>query len=121
MNRSIPVAVLSLAALLCSVGCEEDSNNDSCTGVLATYSTTVKLHLDGNCALSGCHVAPDPKAGFDFSNYATASAIAKSQGSKMLCAIQHEAGCMPMPPTGVMLDASVIKVLECWIQNGAPQ
>jgi hypothetical protein len=121
MKRSLPAAVLALSSLIISVSCEEESSNDSCTGVLATYNTTVKLHLDGSCALTGCHVAPDPQAGFDFSNYTTASAVAKSQGSKMLCAIQHEAGCVPMPPTGVKLDASVIKVLECWIQNGAPQ
>jgi|JRYG01.1.fsa_nt_gb hypothetical protein len=104
-----------------SVSCEEESNNDSCTGVLATYSTTVKLHLDGNCALSGCHAGPAPQSGIDFSSYATASAAVNAKGSRILCAINHEAGCVPMPPTGVKLDASVIRVLECWIQNGAPQ
>lgn len=121
MKRSLPAAFFALSALIISVSCEEESNNDSCTGVLATYSTTVKLHLDASCALTGCHVSMDPQAGFDFSTYATASAAAKAQGDKILCAIQHKAGCVPMPPTGVKLDASVVKVLECWIQNGAPQ
>ncbi|MBK9270498.1 MAG: hypothetical protein IPM48_02785 [Saprospiraceae bacterium] len=100
---------------------EDDGSTNDCSGIVATYDTTVKSHLDQNCALSGCHAGTVPANGIDLSNYASAKATATAVGNKMICAIEHGAGCFPMPPTGVKLDASVINVIKCWVQNGAPQ
>ncbi|MBK7810893.1 MAG: hypothetical protein IPO62_05430 [Saprospiraceae bacterium] len=104
------------------IACEaEDDSNTNCTGVVATYDTTVKSHLNEHCAISGCHAGPILANGMDLSTYASAKAIALAPGSKMICAIEHGSGCVPMPQGGNKLDASVIKVIKCWVENGAPQ
>ncbi|HRG34313.1 MAG: hypothetical protein JNK69_03720 [Saprospiraceae bacterium] len=114
--------VLIAGLMLTYSSCSDDtgSSND-CAGVVATYSTTVKSVLDASCALAGCHSGTTPANGFNFSNYTGAKAVATSSGEKLICAINQNSNCSPMPKGGNKLDVNTIKLITCWVDAGAPQ
>ncbi|MDQ3141470.1 MAG: hypothetical protein M3Q56_04400 [Bacteroidota bacterium] len=91
-----------------------------CSGVVATYNLNVKIIFDTNCALSGCHNTSRPdNFNIDLSNYTSAKNVGLN--GKMICAINHDNGCEPMPKSSPKLTAELIKTITCWVQDGAPQ
>ncbi|HRI00995.1 MAG TPA: hypothetical protein PK006_08085 [Saprospiraceae bacterium] len=115
--------VFALMVFAFVIACKDNNNtntNVDCTGVISTYSLSVKVILDASCAFTGCHAGANPAAKIDLSNYTGAKAAATT-GNKFVCSITHGSGCNPMPSGGAKLDASLIKVLQCWVQSGAPQ
>ena len=117
-NNRLLLSVFFLLALL--IACKKDAvDTVDCAGITPTYTPDIKLILDSNCALSGCHDAITQENGKNLSTYA--GALAVSQGGDFLGAIQHKSGFVPMPYQSPKLPDSQIELLTCWVQNGSPQ
>ena len=114
---------ISLATLcaLCFYQCGDDGGTTQPPPTAqcppnVTYTNGAKAVLDANCAVSGCHDASTQIAGIDWSNYDGAKAAA--EGRPLLCAINHNAGCTPMPFNRPKLSDANIQTLTCWVQQG---
>ena len=115
--RKIYVACFALAII---AGCKKDAiTTYDCTGVAPTYTVDIKPILDANCATSSCHSATAKKEGYDLSSYSTSKSA--SGKSAFLGSIQHKSGYKAMPEGRAALDEADIKLISCWVQNGAPQ
>jgi len=117
-----PLKPLLLACFLIilAVSCKEDTADTvDCTGLTPTYTDDIKVILDASCAVSGCHNSSDLANNYDFSTYATASAI--SQGNRFLGAINHQGGFTAMPQNAPKLSKDKIELLTCWVENGSPE
>lgn len=101
-----------------AVSCGDDSTAYDCTGLTPTYSGNVKAIFDTNCASAGCHGNGSAEAGVDLSTYSGAKSA--SLDGEVLCSIEHGNGCEAMPQGGTQLDDATIKIVACWIENGAP-
>ncbi len=113
------IVILAIAFVtIMSCGKDEETKVD-CAGVTPTYNNGVSIILNSTCALSGCHEGTNPGGGIDLSTYATAKSA--SLNGKVLQAIKHESGAIAMPQGGTKLSNELIKIVECWIQNGAPE
>jgi hypothetical protein len=101
--------------------CSKDDNNVvDCTGVTPTYTNDIAPILNASCATSGCHSALFPASGINLSAYTAAKSA--SINGKVLKSIKHESGVAAMPPMGASkLSAANIRLIECWIKNGAPE
>lgn len=119
------LALALMIGVFITYSCTKDSNTtNNCTGITATYNTTVKPILASSCAFTGCHDATSKASGYDLSSYATAKAA--GLGGKLLCSIEQTGNCkkMPLDPTtgnSSKLDATFIKVISCWIDGGYQQ
>ncbi len=109
---------LAVATGLSSCGNDQVTMFD-CTGISPSYSIDIKPILNESCALSGCHDAYSPNAGYDFSSYNSASS--GSQSGRFLGAIQRKRGFLAMPNGSPKLPDDKIKLLTCWVENGSPK
>ncbi|MEP7197524.1 MAG: hypothetical protein ABI851_13465 [Saprospiraceae bacterium] len=117
LNRTILVLFIAFLA-----ACGDDSSSSvDCSGVVATYNTTVSNILNNSCAFSGCHESSTLAGNVDFSTYQTSSNYLKKASNQFLCSINHNAGCIEMPQGFPKLDTDLIKNLTCWYNNGFPQ
>ena len=115
--KKIYVACFALAII---AGCKKDAiTTYDCTGVAPTYTVDIKPILDANCATSSCHSATAKKEGYDLSSYSASKSA--SGKSAFLGPIQHKSGYKAMPEGRAALDEADIKLISCWVQNGAPQ
>lgn len=89
--------------------------NSTCKTDSVTYSGFVKNVMEQNCAISGCHVSPNPQNGIDLSNYQTVKTIADD--GRLVNRINGIGGAL-MPPTGALSTCTVAKI-TAWVQNGA--
>ncbi len=113
-------SVLFLTLALCLSSCGKDTvTMFDCSGITPTYTTDIKPILNASCALSGCHDAFSPNAGYDFSSYNSSSS--GSQSGRFLGAIQQKRGYLAMPNGLPKLSDDKIKLLTCWVQNGSPE
>ena len=85
---------------------------------LNTYNTTIKLIFNNNCATSGCHDASGASANIILDNYNSAKDATANKN--IICAMQYETGCSPMPPSGKIND-TLITYINCWKEAGFPQ
>ena len=122
--KHVPIVVLLLAALLIS-SCAldkgelvEETSQEFCDSLQATYVDEAKVIIDTKCATPGCH---DNAVGLgDFRTYAGLSGQgvlvdgAQGLGGRITSVTS------PMPPQGLLPD-SLRRVLECWAQDGYPQ
>lgn len=67
--------------------------------------------LETNCMVSGCH--------YKFNEYSSVKIYVDNK--KLLGAIQHKKGYSPMPKDAAKLPEETIKLISCWVQNGAPE
>ncbi|MBK9982457.1 MAG: hypothetical protein IPP15_08535 [Saprospiraceae bacterium] len=112
--------VLFLAVAMGWSSCGKDTiTMFDCTGISPSYAVDIKPILNASCALSGCHDAYSPNAGYDFSSYNSASS--GSQSGRFLGAIQQKRGYLAMPNGLPKLSDNNIKLLTCWVQNGSPK
>ncbi len=98
---------------------KEDITQYDCTGITPTYTANIKSILDANCLGSGCHSGSLPARGYNLSNYSGAKNA--SGKSAFLGSIQHKSGYSKMPKGGSQLSEADIKLVSCWVQNGAPE
>ena len=108
-----------LAAMIASCTPEGDLTTYDCSSTAPTYTAIIKPVLDAKCATSGCHNASSAKSGFDLSTYATCKTA--SEDAAFRGAIQHISGFSNMPRGGDKLDEPTVKIISCWVQNGAPE
>lgn len=105
--------------------CGDDGGGSTvdCTGVVATYNSSVKFILDANCATPSCHTSISKAGQIDLSGYTQVNNYLKSSSAKFICSINHDGGCKPMPNDILpnKMDPALIKTLTCWINNGYPQ
>lgn len=118
MKWSIIVAVLFVMILS---SCYNDSIEsltkvDICDVTEVTYSRDVTKILNNSCALSGCHNV-DALLTFPLTNYDEVMPVVED--GRLLKAIKHESGALPMPKNTSKLDDCSIKKIEAWINAGS--
>ena len=86
--------------------CETDS---------VSYTSDIDLICITSCAVSGCHLGPNPQSGLDLSNYSDVEAIAKD--GRLLNRVNGNGPIMP--PSGPLPKCDIDK-LEQWVLDGAP-
>ncbi len=117
MNRLnlICVCVIATAVIF---SCKKEDPVD-CTGITPTYTSDIAPIMNQQCAFSGCHGGNNPSDGIDLSNYADTKA--ESTNGKVIASIKHASGTKAMPQGSQKLSDADIRLIECWVQNGAPQ
>ncbi len=85
-----------------------------------TYTNSVKVILDAECATAGCHNTTTGSAGIILDNYTSAANAAKNE-ARFFCSIKFE--CTPTMPQGYSfpIDSASIVALEKWRDNCFPQ
>ena len=120
--------VFSFAVGMCTIivlnGCLVDKGElvdetpqEYCDTLQATYVDTVKILIDTECAFTpGCHGVQASNG--DFTTYANMSGVdALSEGG---IGARVTSTTNPMPPSGLLPD-SLRRVIECWANDGYPQ
>lgn len=122
MNNKISLvlnlSVVTISLLIGSCKAKKVTTNE-CDGTSSySYSANVKSIIDVNCA-NTCHSAENKAGKIDLSTYASLKTI--SSEGRFLGAIRHLAGFDPMPMKAPKLADSTIKIISCWVKNGAPE
>jgi hypothetical protein len=103
--------LLSLMALTFTA-CKKDPVDNNCD-IVPTYNSAVKVIIDNNCALSGCHDG----GGFAPGNYTSFQGLSgvTSNGK-----FRNRVLVVKDMPLGFELSASEFETLRCWADNGFP-
>jgi hypothetical protein len=86
-----------------------------CDTTLVSFTVDIVPILNDNCML--CHstlAAPSLGSNIKLESYSDVAAFAE----RMLGAVKHEDGYIPMPQEGEKLDSCQIMKLEAWISQG---
>lgn len=120
MKKAV-VVTLAVFFTLTYFSCTKDKTT-SCvqTNSTDTYTNTVKVILDAECATAGCHNSTSGTAGIVLDNYTSAANAAKNE-AKFFCSIKFE--CSPSMPQGYSfpIDSASIAALELWRDNCFPE
>ncbi|MFB6307311.1 MAG: hypothetical protein ABEH43_10055 [Flavobacteriales bacterium] len=116
-----------------SSGNDTTSNNDSttndtsttdttqqtaCDTLLTNYSSDIDPIFENNCATSGCHTQASLAGGFALKTHSEQTDAVNNQ--PVLCSIKHNTGCSPMPQVESKMADTLIKKIECWVDDGMP-
>lgn len=80
-----------------------------------TYSGTVLPILQNDCY--SCHGNGTSLGGVSLDPYNNLKVYVDN--GKLVCTINHNSGCSPMPQNSAQLDACQLLQIETWINNGA--
>ncbi|MBL4706585.1 MAG: hypothetical protein JKY54_18800 [Flavobacteriales bacterium] len=106
--------VLSFSFSSCKKDKAEQLIITVCDTTSVSYSLEVAPIIFSNC-LTGCHNSVDLSGTYAFENYAQIAANIDA----IVCVINHDLSCAPMPKFAPKLaDSSVLKI-TCWAENGA--
>ncbi len=86
---------------------------NNCDTVNVKYATHILPFIQKNCL--GCHAS---SAVTQLTNYTQLKASVDN--SKLNCVINHSVGCRPMPEGGSKLSDCKIRMVQMWIDTGAP-
>jgi len=89
--------------------------NVVCDSVNMSYTDDILPILNVSCV--SCHSAPSPGGGIDLSSYANIKT--QVDKGKLMGAIEHKSGFVPMPQGGGKLGNCDISKLNGWITDGA--
>lgn len=117
--RSILSLTFVSFVLLLSCG-KDDTSTTDCNGITPTYTADIAPIYNASCATAGCHGGSFPAEGIDLSNYSKAKSESLNNDD-VLKSIKHASGVKAMPQGAAKLSDDKIKLIECWIKNGAPQ
>ena len=98
---------------------EENNNNnnqDTCDSTLS-YSVDIAPIFSTSCAKSGCHDSGTARSGVVLETHSQISSQVTT--GKAFCALNHESGCISMPPGG-KIGSTQIDNIQCWINAGTP-
>jgi uncharacterized membrane protein len=118
-QKPVPLLTEAQKSLLVkwiSEGAQNKICTDGCDPGNATFTAGVNPILKVHCV--GCHNSNFSSGGVKLNGYANIQTSV--QNGKLLCAIQHGAGCSPMPQNAPKLKQSCIDLIQNWITNGAP-
>ena len=87
-----------------------------CDTTKVTYSLTIRPILINTCI--ECHSATNPSDNLNYENYTDIAAVAKD--GRLLGAIKHLPGYVPMPEFAPMLPDCQIQKIQKWVNDGAP-
>lgn len=115
----IAAAAISIAI----IGCKKDKaiSPESCSVNTYSFQNDVYPIIQANCAIDGCH-GTNNNAPFTLFTYGQVDTAVRFYN--LLRAIKHE-GPIQMPridpflPASNKLPDSTIRVIECWIEQGA--
>lgn len=81
-----------------------------------TYMLTILPMVQMRCALPGCHVSGGNGTG----NFTTYTGLrSQVDNGKLVPAVQHTPGAIPMPPDGSMIPDCEIQRIVGWVNAGA--
>jgi uncharacterized membrane protein len=111
-------AQLTLISKWISQGAKNNSCLESgCDTTNVKYSTHIKPLIQNSC--QGCHSGASPGGGIELATYAGVKAIADN--GQFIGAISHLTGYSAMPKNGNKLSDCQIKMVNIWINQGAPE
>jgi uncharacterized membrane protein len=90
--------------------------SDPCNPSSPSFAATVQPLINTNC--KGCHNPSLPSGGVSLNDYTEIKSSALT--GKLLCSIQHQAGCSAMPKGTAKLSNNCIQMIQNWVNNGAP-
>lgn len=93
-----------------------NTNIIRCDTTNFTYSGAVSSILSTNC--NGCHSNTSTGGGILLNTYSNVKTYA--QNGKLLCSIERNGTCSPMPKGGAKLEDCKIKVIKKWVDAGSP-
>lgn len=122
MNRILKTIMFLIVVL--TTGCFYESeeklypvNPADCELTIVTFSGTIKPILQTNCF--ACHSNSNylnSGGGIKLENHADIKTMAES--GKLMGAVKHESGFIPMPKDGGKLTDCEINKLQKWVDNG---
>ena len=111
------------------VGCKDQGTNIDSTTIPSSnvsYSQYIQPVFDNKCNNSGCHEDATRAGGLSLTSWANTTSDpgvvfpGEPQNSRLIWAIQNQAGINPMPPYGyAALTRNQIDGIKTWIQEGA--
>jgi len=113
---------ISLAMVLLAAGCYWDNvmtfypETEACDTLDVSFALDVVPVLSNHCY--GCHSnanAPDFGKGLSLEDYEDVSAMS----ARIIGAINHNPGFVPMPKGNEPLDSCQIKTIEAWVNQGS--
>lgn len=113
-KKFILVAILGTVVFSCKKENVQDKF-DPCDLSAVTYSEDVSKIIETNCAVSGCHLSPNPAAGKDWSTYQAVFDNKDEIKRRINLPVgdpQH------MPKFGELTECEIDKITT-WIDNGA--
>jgi uncharacterized membrane protein len=119
MKRTLTILGMTMLSSILIVSCTKENGGDGTTGSSGTPGplfSSVKSMMQTNCAISGCHVSPNPQNGLDFSVDNTIVA----QKDRIKVRAVDNAGTfnqMPLPPRPALSAADQKKITD-WISAG---
>ncbi len=115
------ILTLQLVLLFFLVSCTKDKAAPNqvfipsdCDSIAKSFSADVQPIINNSCV--GCHNSSSPGAGYNFDNYSDIN----SNLTVFFKTINHDNGVVPMPYQQGKLSDSLIQVIDCWIESGAP-
>jgi len=116
------LSVLSVSILLLSLdSCYYDKadillGDVNCDTTAYTYSGQIAPIISQNCI--SCHNTTNASGNVNLDDYQNVAMWAAN--GELLCAINHENGCSPMPKNGAQLNICDRTVFELWVADGYP-
>lgn len=114
-----------------SVSCYYDKADqvypsNGCDTTNMTYTGSIKVILDENCALSGCHSTADASGGYDLSIYdgssgPNAGSLQAAIFGRLVGTITWSPGFSQMPQGSAQLSSCNIDKIKAWANAGAPE
>lgn len=92
----------------------EEIPADVCDSIPKSFSNDIFPIIQNNC--TSCHSGSTPSGGIKLADHNDVS----SNINITLETINHEVGVTPMPYQQSKLSDSLIQVIECWANDGAP-
>ncbi len=120
---------LSFLTFVFLIGCKDQGTNIDSTEIPSSnvsYSQYIQPVFDNKCNNSGCHEDASRAGGLSLTSWANTTSDpgvvfpGKPETSRLIWAIQNQAGINPMPPYGYAgLTKNQIDGIKTWIQEGA--
>ncbi len=128
-NLIAALSILTFFAFALVIGCKDQGTNIDSTEIPSSnvsYSQYIQPVFDNKCNNSGCHEDASRAGGLSLTSWANTTSDPgivfpnQPQNSRLIWAIQNQAGISPMPPYGyVALTKNQIDGIKTWIQEGA--
>jgi hypothetical protein len=128
-NLIAALSILTFFAFALVIGCKDQGTNIDSTEIPSSnvsYSQYIQPVFDNKCNNSGCHEDASRAGGLSLTSWANTTSDPgivfpnEPQNSRLIWAIQNQAGISPMPPYGyVALTKNQIDGIKTWIQEGA--
>ena len=115
MQLSSRYIITFLSAVVLIIACKKEEEPQPTTPCKPTYTADIKTIIDAKCALSGCHDGSVPLP--NFNKYPELKARVDNGKVKSFV---FDLKIMP-PSTATQLTDEEKELLQCWLDNGAPE